>query len=183
MRRTVTTRKATDSDIGTLNDLHSLIGLRRSLSDDLFIKWSWLFERRGRVIGFITMFPYRFVPPSVGYCEMPPDLADDCFTIDETGTYAHSSALVITERLSVPFCLLSFYDHYPFRFPFLLTVQPATQAGLSLDTSIGFKPSLYKSIWYQTIPTRDHLPFMPQGFPRHWQRKLAGHSAPNPLST
>jgi len=123
------------------------------------VRQSWIFEYEGGE-GFIQMFPYQIdIPPFRDSYGTIPDLTDHFRIIEAPAVYHHAAAFYLSKSVYVAALLRSFYALYPyFKFPMIMTVQPATLKGLSFDDRLGFLPSSYDSIGYKQIPDPTHLP-------------------------
>ena len=152
------------SDTGLLLDLRSLIKAEFSpQSENLLPETSYLWRKDGAPVGFIQIFPIAFdlVYETSDPLEIP-KLSRDGFRVVEKSIYHHISAVAFKRPTNFAIALRKFYSVYPYfsEFPLMLTVRPATLDSIVFDERLGFIPSLYPFIWYQTIKSRDDLPLM-----------------------
>lgn len=115
------------------------------------IPWSWLFTWAGGE-GFIQMIPYQI--ESFG----PSLKITDCRLGILGQGYFHASAFFLSAPGPVRSLLRAFYSQYPWTFPHIMTVIPATLPGLDLIYRFGFHPSAYPKIWYRTHNSYADLP-------------------------
>lgn len=116
------------------------------------LEWSWIFEYP-KGFGFIEMIPFRIIDPFASF-----DIAN--IVRGEHGGYFHAAALYLSRPTNLRILLAKFYAQYPFTFPHIMTLTPATAPGLNLDYRLGFHPSAFHKIWYKTHNTYDDLPLL-----------------------
>lgn len=117
------------------------------------LDWSWVWEADGEYVGFIQMVPYGIRDSTL------PFAIDNCeFGIH--GGYYHAATLSLKRPANLRILLSRFYDQYPFIFPHIMTLTPATMDGIQLDYRLGFHPSYYPKVWYRTHNHKGELPLM-----------------------
>lgn len=123
------------------------------------VRQSWIFEyEKGE--GFIQIFPFVLEkPPMRGNDGDIEHIKQSLRVIESPSVYNHVAAFYLSRPAYVAGILRAFYEIYPyFRFPLILTIQPATVQGLLFDDRLGFYPSSYEGIGWMQCPDAIHLP-------------------------